>query len=68
MVEIQLDLRPGETSQVLLVIYAINTTLLVAVHLLALMIGTCILPNIESVSATMSSIKVCTVCIMKFFT
>ena len=48
MVEIQLDLRPGETSQVLLVIYAINTTLLVAVHLLALMIGTCILPNIES--------------------
>jgi len=55
MVEVSIN---EDINGVLLIVYAINTTLLVAVHLLALMISTCILPNIESVSATMSSIQV----------
>lgn len=55
MVEITLN---SDINGALLILYAVNTTLLVAVHLLALMISTCILPNIEAVSSTLSSIQV----------
>ncbi|ESO95379.1 hypothetical protein LOTGIDRAFT_160514 [Lottia gigantea] len=49
MVEIQIDDKQKIPDE-LLIGFGVCTTLLVTVHLLALMISTCILPNIESVS------------------
>lgn len=49
MVEISLDDHKNSSSSApLLVVYSIITCLLVGVHLLALMISTCILPQLEA--------------------
>lgn len=48
MVELQFDTNTKIPNGVLIT-YAVVTTLLVAVHLLALMISTCILPHIEAI-------------------
>jgi len=50
MVELQLNDESSIPSPVL-VAFAVITTLLVAVHMLALMISTCILPNIDTICA-----------------
>lgn len=47
MVEIQID---DNVPEPLLILFVVCTVLLIAVHMLALMISTCILPNVEAVA------------------
>lgn len=54
MVELQVNTSGEDSSQVptsLLITFTACTTLLVSVHMLALMISTCILPNVEAVAS-----------------
>ncbi|OWF40994.1 protein orai-3-like [Mizuhopecten yessoensis] len=46
---VEIGIEPDVPSW-LMVVFCVNTTLLVSIHLLAVMISTCILPHIEAVS------------------
>lgn len=54
MVELQVNSAPSSTTQQvpgwLLITFTVCTTLLVSVHMLALMISTCILPNVDEIA------------------
>merc|ERR1719195_905492 len=47
MVEINID---DVVPESLMILFAVSTVLLIAVHMLALMISTCVLPNVEAVA------------------
>lgn len=51
MVEVQLSSNEKQVPLGLLIGFTICTTLLVSLHMLALMISTCILPNVEAVAS-----------------
>lgn len=58
MVEVQLNDIRHPLPIGLLIAFAVCTTLLVSVHMLALMISTCILPNVEAVASMQGLIPI----------
>ncbi len=51
---VELDYK-DDTPRVVLIAFAVITTLLVSVHLLALMMSTCMLPHMEALGTNVSS-------------